>query len=170
MNTLLTVTLAGEDHPQLINTLAAKTHELGGKWLVSKINRLDNQVVGILKIDLPTEAVPALKQAFASQSMLDVRVIEALTAQAQIKTDHVMMKVESADRPGLVHDLTHILDNIGIGIVKMENHRIGVQDIGKTLFFAELHLDVPVDIDTEQLVEALQQVEEGMRVSILENA
>ncbi|AJR07879.1 transcriptional regulator [Photobacterium gaetbulicola] len=167
MNTQLTVTLAGQDHPQLINKLAAKTHELGGKWLISKINRLDNQVVGILKIDIPAQAVSQLKELFQSQQELDVRVIEARHV-GDIKTDHLTLKVESSDRPGIVNDITRILDNIGIGIVKIENHRIGVPDLGQALFFAELQVDVPTEVDTEQLLEALQQVDEGLRVKVLE--
>ncbi|WEM43074.1 transcriptional regulator [Photobacterium sp. DA100] len=167
MNTQLTVTLAGQDHPQLINKLAAKTHELGGKWLISKINRLDNQVVGILKIDIPAQSVSQLKELFQSQQELDVRVIEARHV-GDIKTDHLTLKVESSDRPGIVNDITRILDNIGIGIVKIENHRIGVPDLGQALFFAELQVDVPTEVDIEQLLEALQQVDDGLRVKVLE--
>lgn len=169
MNTQLTVTLAGQDHPQLINKLAAKTHELGGKWLISKINRLDNQVVGILKIDIPAQSVSQLRELFQSQQELDIRVIEAQEA-GEIKTDHLTLKVESSDRPGIVNDITRILDNIGIGIVKIENHRIGVPDLGQALFFAELQVDVPTEVDTEQLLEALQQIDDGLRVKVLETA
>ncbi|WP_036829994.1 ACT domain-containing protein, partial [Photobacterium sanctipauli] len=153
-----------------INQLAAKTHELGGKWLVSKINRLDGQVVGILKIDIPAEAAQQLKDAFADQQGLDVRVIDDLKSNEPIKMDHVMMKVESADRPGIVHDITHILDGIGIGIIKIENHRIGVPDLGRALFYAELQLNVPAEVDHEQLVEAIMQVDDDLRVKVLEEA
>ncbi|MGF1682559.1 glycine cleavage system protein R [Photobacterium minamisatsumaniensis] len=167
MSTQLTVTLAGQDHPQLINQLAAKTHELGGKWLVSKINRLDFQVVGILKIDIPSESVESLRQAFAEQQDLNVRIVENPQSLEPIKTDLLTLKVESSDRPGIVHDITQILDDIGIAIIKIENHRIGVPDLGQTLFFAELTVDVPHSLNTEQLIDAVQQVEDGMRVNIV---
>ncbi|GHA48174.1 glycine cleavage system protein R [Photobacterium aphoticum] len=170
MNTQLTITLAGEDHPQLINVLAAKTHALGGKWLISKINRLDNQVVGIIKIDIPADAVSDLKHAFLEQHALDIRVIDT-PSQAEIMPTHpVTLKVEANDRPGLVHDLSRILDDIGIGIVNIENRRIGVPDLGKTLFFAEFQLNVSEEIDLEQLTEAMQQVDDGLLVKIVEPA
>ncbi|MGF1724208.1 glycine cleavage system protein R [Photobacterium nomapromontoriensis] len=169
MNTQLTITLAGQDHPQLINMLAAKTHALGGKWLVSKINRFDNQVVGIIKVDIPEAAVSELKQLFLAQENVDVRVIDTPLSLVPMKTDHLTLKVESRDRPGIVHDITDILDDIGISIVKIENHRIGVPDLRQALFFAELQLDVPAEINPEQLLEALQQVDEGMIIKIFEN-
>ncbi|MGF1687672.1 transcriptional regulator [Photobacterium japonica] len=170
MNTQLTITLAGDDHPQLINVLAAKTHALGGKWLISKINRLDNQVVGIIKIDIPTTAVSELKQVFMAQPSLDVRVLDTPSLVEAIPTHPVTLKIKANDRSGLVHDLSRILDEIGIGIVKIENHRIGVLDVGKALFFAELQINVPEDIDLDQLLDALQQVDEGMVVKVLEPA
>ncbi|MGF1699127.1 transcriptional regulator [Photobacterium makurazakiensis] len=167
MNTQLTVTLAGQDHPQLINQLAAKTHELGGKWLVSKINRLDFQVVGILKIDISSESVESLRKAFTEQQDLNVRIVENPQSLEPIKTDLLTLKVESSDRPGIVHDITQILDDIGISIIKIENHRIGVPDLGQTVFFAELTVDVPHSLNTDQLIDVVQQVEDGMRVNVV---
>ena len=67
MSIQLTITIAGQDHPQLINQLAAKTHELGGKWLVSKISRLDKQVAGIIKIEVP-ESRPTVFHAIPNKA------------------------------------------------------------------------------------------------------
>lgn len=168
MNTQLTITIAGQDHPQLINQLAAKTHELGGKWLVSKINRLDNQIVGLIKVDIPAETVAMLKQAFTGLTDLNVRIIDSPQPVSKGTVEPLKLKVESSDRPGIVNDITNILDDIGIDIVKIENYRVGVPDLGQALFFAELMVEVPSEVNVEQLLEAVQQVEVGMRVSVVE--
>ncbi|WP_299014826.1 ACT domain-containing protein [uncultured Photobacterium sp.] len=168
MNTQLTITIAGQDHPQLINQLAAKTHQLGGKWLISKINRLDNQIVGIIKVDIPVEAAQQLKDEFNRFPELNARIIDVPQPVPLAKFEQLKLKVESNDRSGLVNDLTNVLDDIGIDIVKIENHRIGVPDLGKTLFIAELLVDVPEEVNVDQLLDAMQQVEEDMRVSVVE--
>lgn len=168
MNTQLTITIAGQDHPQLINQLAAKTHELGGKWLISKINRLDNQIVGIIKVDIPADNAQLLKGEFTRISELHARVIDVTQPVPLGKFEQLKLKVESNDRSGLVHDLTNVLDDIGIDIIHIENHRIGVPDLGKALFVAELLVDVPAEVNVEQLLEAMQQVEEDMRVSVVD--
>ncbi|GAB3526067.1 transcriptional regulator [Photobacterium proteolyticum] len=168
MNIQLTITIAGQDHPQLINQLAAKTHELGGKWLVSKINRLDNQIVGLIKVDIPAETAAMLKEAFNRLTDLNVRIIEAPQAAPKGSVESLKLKVESSDRPGIVNDITNILDDIGIEIVKIENYRIGVADLGQALFIAELMVEVPSEVNVDQLLEAVQQVEEDMRVSVVE--
>ena len=64
-------------------------------------------------------------------------------------------------------DITHILHNIGIDIIHIENHRIALADLGRTVFSAQLALEVPTEVSLEQLVEAVQQVEENMRVEVI---
>lgn len=167
MNTQFTITIAGQDQPQLVNQLAAITHELGGKWLVSKITRLDQQVVGIIKIDIPEASADQLKQAFKTLKALHVRIAENDKSTIPSKHEQITLKIESRDRLGIVNDITHILDNIGIGITQIENHRVVVPDLGQTVFFAELAVDVPSDVSLEQLVEAVQQVEKNMRVEVI---
>ena len=54
MNTQFMATIAGEDRPDLLKILAAKTHALEGRWLNSKISRLEGQIAGIIKIDIQT--------------------------------------------------------------------------------------------------------------------
>lgn len=168
MNIQLTITIAGQDHPQLINQLAAKTHELGGKWLVSKINRLDNQIVGLIKVDIPAETAAMLKQEFNRFTDLNPRIIDSPQPAPPGKLEQLKLKVESNDRPGIVNDITNVLDDIGIEIIKIENYRLGVPDLGQTLFFAELMVGVPSEVDVEQMLEAVQQVEDGMRVNVVE--
>ncbi len=168
MNSHLTITLAGKDHPQLINQLAAKTHELGGKWLVSKISRLDQQLVGIIKVEIPDTFAEQLESEFNKLSDFYVNIVKSDQPQAFVKIEHVTLKVESSDRPGIVNDITNILHDIGINIDRIENHRIGVPDLGKTLFFAELSIDVPSQTNLEQLIESVQQVEGDMRVEVVD--
>lgn len=168
MNTQLTITIAGEDHPQLINQLAAKTHQLGGKWLISKIHRLDHQIVGIIKVDIPNETASQLKLEFTRITELNARIIETPLPMPLGKFEPLKLRVESSDRAGIINDITNILDDIGVEIVNIENRRLGVADLGQALFFAELMVNVPAEVNVEQLLEAVSQVDEELRVSVVE--
>jgi glycine cleavage system regulatory protein len=167
MNTQFTVTIAFKNHPQLVSQLAATTHELGGKWIVSKINRLDQQWVGIIKVEIPEEAADQLKQEFKALNELDICIIENDTSTTPCPREQVTLKIESSDRLGIVNDITHVLDDIGIDIVQIENHRVAVPELGQIMFYAELALAVPSDVDLRQLVESVQQVEKNMHVELL---
>ena len=167
MNTHFTITIAGQDHPQLVNQLAATTNNLGGKWLDSRISRLDQQLVGIIKIEIPEASADQLKQEFNALKALHVRIVDNTKLTTPSKREQITLKVESDDRLGIVNDITHILDNIGIDIIHIENHRIALADLGRTVFSAQLALEVPTEVSLEQLVEAVQQVEENMRVEVI---
>jgi len=167
MNTQFTITIAGQDHPQLVNQLAAATHDLGGKWVRSKITRLDQQVVGIIKIDIPTAAAEQLKLEFNSQKGLQIRIIDSDESSTTGARQQIKLKVESGDRLGLIKDITHTLEDIDIKIIQIENHRVAVPEFGELMFFAELDLDIPTGVNIEQLVNSVEQIETNMRVHLV---
>ena len=167
MHTQFTITIAGQDHPQLVNQLAAATHNLGGKWIVSKITRLAQQVVGIIKIDIPTTAVEQLKQEFNAQKGLQIRIIDADESNVASARQQLKLKIESGDRLGIIKDITRTLEDIDIKITQIENHRVAVPEFGGLMFFAELELDIPTEINIEQLVDNVQQLETNMRVDVV---
>ncbi|WP_232803741.1 ACT domain-containing protein [Motilimonas sp. E26] len=169
MNTQFMATIAGEDRPDLLKLLAGKTHALEGRWLDSKISRLEGQIAGIIKIDIPNENLSALKADFNSipnfhVSTSDVKLV-TITECAQLN-----LKIEANDRPGIISDIAHFLDSKGVAIEHMENHRFGVIGLGTTVFIAELSLMVPVDMGTEFLVEELERLSSDLRVEVEEIA
>jgi len=167
MNAQFTITIAGQDHPQLVNQLAAATHNLGGKWIRSKITRLDKQVVGIIKIDIPTTAAEQLKQEFNAHEGLQIRIIDTDESSVASARQQIKLKIESGDRLGLVKDITHTLEDIDIKIIQIENHRVAVPEFGELMFFAELALDVPTEVNIEQLLDSVEQIETNMRVAVV---
>ncbi|WP_087016229.1 glycine cleavage system protein R [Thaumasiovibrio subtropicus] len=162
MNTEFTITIAGHDRPNLMNQLAATTHSLGGKWLVSKLNRLDNQIAGIIRIDVPNQSAVQLKAALSEITECHVRIIDDLEPLSS-SVQKVSLSVESQDRPGLVHDLTQRLDDLGVHTLAMENTRIGVPDAGKTVFMANLDVEVPVEMEIEQLLNSVETIDPNLK-------
>ncbi|MGU3842625.1 ACT domain-containing protein, partial [Vibrio diabolicus] len=66
MNTVFIVNFVGQASPATIKELAAITHENGGKWLISKVNFIEDQVAGVIKVELPRENADIVKEAFSS--------------------------------------------------------------------------------------------------------
>ncbi len=72
MNTVFIVNFVGQASPATIKELAAITHENAGKWLISKVNFIEDQVAGVIKIELPKENADIVKDAFsACQSLIE---------------------------------------------------------------------------------------------------
>lgn len=66
MNSTFIVNFVGKATPATIKQLAAITHENGGKWLISKVNFIEDQVAAVIKVELPEEKAEYVKEAFRS--------------------------------------------------------------------------------------------------------
>lgn len=163
MNTQFMATIAGNDRPNLLKTLAEKTHNLGGKWLDSKISRLEGQLVGIIKIDMPEENMSALKADFNAIADFHVST-SAINLVTVTECEQVELRIEAKDKPGLISDITNLLDQKGVTIEHMENHRLSVAEVGAIVFYADLNLLVPVDLGTELLLDELKNINQDLRV------
>ncbi|WP_413111817.1 glycine cleavage system protein R [Thaumasiovibrio sp. DFM-14] len=166
MNKQFTITIAGNDKAKQLNALAAITHQHGGKWIKSKISRLDEQIVGIIRIDVPEQSYDSLQNKLLTETECHVRVIDSAAITPEQSTP-ATLKIESRDRPGIIHDLTQALDDFGVQLHTMENHRICVPDAGQMVFFAELALDIPQSLDKEQLIRMIEEVEPDLKAELV---
>ena len=66
MNSTFIVNFIGKASPATIKQLAAVTHENDGKWLISKVNFIEDQVAGVLKVQLPAINESIVKEAFSA--------------------------------------------------------------------------------------------------------
>ncbi|MCE2572404.1 glycine cleavage system protein R [Motilimonas eburnea] len=169
MNTQFIATIAGEDRPDLLKLLAGKTHALEGRWLDSKISRLEGQIAGIIKIDIPGENLSALKADFNSIPNFHVSTSE-IKLVTVTECEELELKIEANDRPGIISDIMHFFDSKGVAIEHMENHRFGVIGIGSTVFIAEMTLMVPVDMGKDMLVAELEKLSNDFRIEVAEVA
>ncbi|GAM63422.1 glycine cleavage system regulatory protein [Vibrio ishigakensis] len=62
MKTSFIVNFIGTASPSTIKRLSAITHENGGKWLISKVNFIDNQVAGVIKVEMPEVNADVVKK------------------------------------------------------------------------------------------------------------
>ena len=170
MSTQFTMIITGQDRPQIVNQLAALTHEFGGKWLISKISRLESQVVGIIKIEAPTEHVVQLKRQLLDFPDLDIQFPETTTPIPASQNQHLLLNIESEDRLGLVNDISLALHNLGASINYIENKRMPVAGLGSVMFLAQFSIDIIDDLSPQQLLESIQQVDENMRVELIESS
>ena len=151
------VTVSGSGQVNLVKLLSKKTHELGGKWLNSKINHIDEYFSGLLKIEIDAEQVEKLIINFR-KSMIKVDFV-ALNAEEHKKLTHLDLNIDAQDRPGLVHAISEVLSENGVKVENMECHRLGVADISGTVFTSHFKIAVEDDDFNKQvLIDELQEI------------
>jgi len=168
MHTAFIVNFIGTASPSTIKRLAAITHENGGKWLISKVNFIDNQVAGVIKIDLPAENAPTVKEAFNQTDHLVSQFTEC-ESSLHDKEAIYTLRVDATDRAGIVNEITSVLDVQGISILDMDCHRVfiaGGGGISSSVFTAELAMQLPVELAIEDVRKELEALSEDTRVII----
>ncbi|QXC56505.1 transcriptional regulator [Vibrio mimicus] len=168
MNNIFIVNFVGKATPATIKRLAAVTHDNGGKWLISKVNFIEDRVAAVIKIELPQENAAAVKEAFESYPGL---LVEIEDADHHIHADDTVyqIRLDANDRAGIVNEITHLLDRQGISILDMDCQRVfiaGGGGISSSLFTANVAMRLPIDTEIDDVVKELESLSTDTRVTL----
>ncbi len=164
MNVQLLFTITGDYQADLVKVLSEKTHNLGGKWLVSKINHVEEYMAGLIKVEIETEKADDLIAAFKTLPV-NVQSVE-LKRLPKEKPNHLSLSIDAKDRPGLVSEISHVLSENSIKVENMECNRIGLPDIGGTVFTSEFQIAVSDAFEKSVLIDALQEISSDLVIDI----
>ncbi|EJK2115924.1 transcriptional regulator [Vibrio navarrensis] len=168
MNSVFIVSFIGKASSMTIKQLAAITHENGGKWLISKVNFIEEQVAAVIKVELPKQNETLVKEAFSAHPELVVQFVDTDPAANRSDTVH-QLRIDSNDRAGIVNEITHVLDNQGISILDMDCQRVfiaGGGGVSSSLFTANLAIKLPGEVDIEDVANELESLSEDTRVMV----
>lgn len=168
MNSTFIINFVGKATPATIKQLAAVTHENGGKWLISKVNFIEDSVAAVIKIELPKGNAGTVKEAFQSFPGL---LVEITDSDPHVhKSDTVyQIRLDANDRAGIVNEITHLLDGQGISILDMDCQRVfiaGGGGISSSLFTANVAMRLPVNTEIDDVVKELEALSEDTRVTL----
>ncbi len=166
MNSTFIVNFVGKASPATIKQLAAITHENGGKWLISKVNFIDDQVAAVIKVELPAQNESVVKQAFQTNPDLLVQFNDT-TPHTHSEDVIYQLRVDANDRAGIVNEITHVLDNQGINVLDMDCQRVflaGGGGISSSLFTATLAIKIPANVQLDDVIKELESLSEDTKV------
>lgn len=161
----LIFTLLGKDKPGLIDSLAKQVYELGGNWLASSFAHMAGNFTGFVQIELPGDNHEALIEAFSNHPDLQIHLVSGNDGEGA-QTQSVMIEVMGNDKPGIVQELTSVLNQFNLNIVKFESSCGSAPNWGSALFKAQATVDVPADFDLSTLREALEEIANDLIVDI----
>lgn len=164
MNVQILLTITGPYQSDLVKVLSEKTHALEGKWLVSKINHVEDHMAGLIKVELDPSNVEALLDEFKGLP-INVDWVE-LKRLPKAKPNHLTLFIDAKDRPGLVSDISQVLSENSVKVENMECNRIGLPDIGGTVFTSNFKIAVSDAFDKSLLIDSLQEISSDLVIDI----
>ncbi len=163
----LILSVVGSDRPGLTQALARAVFSAGGNWLESHLSRLGGLYVGSVLIELQADAVERLRAAISEVDAqgLEVRIAPALEAP-EAEGETVGFNVVGGDRPGIVHQVTAVLTDLGANIETFETRLSVEPHSGGPLFHLEAQLRLPAGLKPDTVQAALESISGEIMVDV----
>jgi glycine cleavage system regulatory protein len=165
--TPLVLTIIGDDRAGLVRAVAAAVAEHGGNWNRSQMTELAGKFAGIVLVTLPDHRVEEFTAALEPlNGLLDVTIQRATAPPPSTDTTRWTLQLLGSDRPGIVSDVTTVLNAHGVSIDALTTDTREAPMTGGLLFEATATLDVPRDADIGALQRALEDLANELMVDI----
>jgi glycine cleavage system regulatory protein len=166
MHSQYVLTVMGEDRPGLTSALSAAIFEAGGNWLEGHLSHLGGLFTGAVLVDLPPERSADLRTALGAPSLAGLKVDVHAARDAGDAGEAVALALTSADRPGIVHELSLILARLGANIVELETSAGEGAWQGSPIFRARVQLTLPPGLSHDRLQAALEELSGDLMVEM----
>ncbi|TWU30404.1 glycine cleavage system protein R [Bythopirellula polymerisocia] len=166
--TSLVLTVLGQDHPGLVDSLAAIVSEHGGNWVESRMAHLAGQFAGILRVEVEPQQAEALTAAIKqlTSSGLD-SIVSADPSSATAEGGNLVdLDLMGVDQQGIVRKVSQVLAARGVNVEQLATECIAAPNTGQSLFHATAKLRLPEGLNTESLRGALEEVAADLMVEL----
>jgi glycine cleavage system regulatory protein len=160
----LVFTLIGQDRPGIIDSVAACIAHHGGSWEESQLVRLQGQFAGIVHVEVPDEKLEAVRGALSDLPGLRVTIADAEEAEAPHGS--VELDLVGADRPGIIHQIGHVLAESGISMEQLVTSTERAPMSGEAIFRAHAVLAVPPGKSIAALRDSLESLANELMVEL----
>lgn len=161
----LIFTLVGKDKPGLIDSLAKQVRKLDGNWLASNFSHMAGHLAGFVQVDLALENHQTLIDTLSKHPDLTIHPISSESLNRQ-QLELADIEIMGNDKAGIVSELTTVLHQFNINIVKFETSCESAPNWGSLLFKANAKIEIPAGFDTESLRDALEDIANDLIVDI----
>ena len=158
-------TIIGNDRPGLVDAVAKKVYEYGGNWQGSSFAHMAGQFAGFVEALVPGDKHQQLIAALNTLDGLQVHS-QSVTESALSDADELTIEVMGNDRPGIVQELTNVLNRFELNIINFNSTCESAPNWGSEMFKARVRVAIPADVDRDDVKEALEAVANDLVVDI----
>lgn len=153
------MTIIGADRPGLVELISTCVTDNGGNWAESRLDLLDGQFAGLVRVTLPADRVEACLHAL---DVLKAHGLHVVARPAREVTDGqgmiVTLEVSGRDRPGIVHALAVVLAEHQANIRQFSSECVEPAQGEAAIFQARATIHVPAASSLAALRHGIERV------------
>lgn len=161
----LVLTIIGKDKAGLVKQLAKVINEHQGNWMASNLSHLAGYFAGIVQIEVAEPDLAQLTEALQQLTDLDVKVQHGEHTELD-KSQQLRFVITGNDRPGIVRELSTVLNHKGANIVAFESNKQSAPNWGVPLFYAEATVQLPAGLHSDDVTQALEAIATDIVVDV----
>ena len=161
------ISVLGDDRAGLVDALSGVIADHGGNWERSHLTQLAGKFAGVVLVHVPSTHATAFTDALATldqSGLLHLSVDEGHDIAATGST--IRLNLVGNDRPGIVHELSHLLAGQGVSIDDLETDTAPAPMAGSMLFEATALLRLPPALTTDSLVTDIEALAADLMVDV----
>ena len=166
------LSIIGADRAGLVDALSEVIVEHGGSWERSHVTELAGVFAGVVLARVPPDRSEAFREALRplhDRGLLDVSLRAAGADEPDGDAPVIRFEVVGADRPGIVHEVSHRLAELDVGIVDLQTWTESAAMAGSPLFRAKAAVRLPDGLSRDEVVDALQDLSSDLMVDVAED-
>lgn len=165
------LTIIGADRAGLVEALSEVVANHDGSWERSQMTELAGMFAGMVLVHVPSERTSEFRAALAplhDRGLMDVTLRVAAAGEPPADAPTVRFEIVGADRPGIVHEVSHLLASRGIGIVDLRTWTESAAMAGSQLFRATAVVRLPDGVTTAELTASLEDLTNDLMVDLVD--
>lgn len=161
----LVLTVIGEDKIGLIEQLSNVLLKNNASWLASNLSHLGGYFAGVVEIEVPENHLAELTKDFSELQELKVELHDERET-VTTETQELEFVITGNDRQGIVQELSSIITHKGASILRFTSSRQSAPNWGGGLFHAIAKVSLPVGMNADVIVDALEELASDIVVDL----
>ncbi|WP_440904323.1 glycine cleavage system protein R [Catenovulum sp. SX2] len=167
MQNQLIISIISADKPGIIELLSKTVRANHGNWLASNFCRMSGQFAGIVEVEVAHEHQTELTNAIQSLTQHNIQLHIALGAEANnIECNLAKLTVVGNDKAGIINQIATKLAALKVNLLNLKSSCESAPNWGSQLFKAEATLELPSELDIDDVQEALEDIANDLVVEI----
>lgn len=164
----LIVTIIAADKPGIVEILAQVVANNDGNWEECRMINLCGKFSGLLLVTVDDSKLDVLREDLTQLASKGIRTLIELAENDDVPESfrEIRFNLVGNDRPGIVYEVAQALTARNINVEELSTDFSSMPWSGEPLFEANGILQIPMDMDLDELAEKFDQIADELAVDI----